>query len=314
MAEAAVEAESKPLIGIAMKVASVCAFISMATLIKLAGQVPAGQIVFFRSFFALVPIGIYLLAAGQLREALKTSNPTGHFLRGLVGVLSMGLGFFGLTRLPLPDAVAIGHAGPLVSVVLGAVLLGETVRRYRWGAVLIGLVGVLIISWPKLQVLRVGGDTAQAVGAAATLVSAFMAALAFVMVRNLVKTDKTTTIVLYFSLSASLLALMTLPFGWQALTLMQLTSLVAAGFVGGVGQILLTESYRHADTSTIAPFDYVSVLLSVAIGIVVFSEYPTVPTIVGSVIVVCSGLFIIWREHQLGIERRRMRRAITPQG
>lgn len=306
--------ERNPLVGIALKVASVCAFMGMSTFIKLAGQVPAGQIVFFRSFFALAPICLYLALRGQLRDAWKTSNTAGHFLRGLVGVTSMGLGFFGLTRLPLPDVVAIGHAGPLISVVLGALLLGETVRRYRWGAVLVGLCGVLIISWPKMQVLRSGGDMDEAVGAAATFLSACLAALAFVLVRKLVLTEKTTTIVLYFSLSASLLALFTIPFGWHALDLRQLSALVTAGFIGGIGQIFLTECYRHADTSTIAPFDYVSVILSVVIGIAVFAEYPTASTIIGSVIVVISGLFIIWREHRLGIERRRMRRAITPQG
>ena len=311
---APVSADGNPLVGITLKVFSVCAFMAMATFIKLAGQVPAGQIVFFRSFFALAPICIYLALRRQLATSWRTSNPAGHIMRGLVGVTSMGLGFFGLTRLPLPDAVAIGHAGPLLTVVLGALILGETVRRYRWGAVLLGLFGVVIISYPKMDVLRHGGDLAEAVGAIATFASACLAALAFVLVRKLVLTEKTTTIVLYFSLNASLLALLTIPLGWDGLDIRQVAALVAAGFCGGIGQILLTESYRHADTSTIAPFDYTSVILSVVIGITVFSEFPSMPTVVGSVIVVASGLFIIWREHQLGIERRRMRQSITPQG
>lgn len=287
---------------------------AMATAIKLTGPLPPGQIVFFRSFFAILPILAYLLATRQFADAWKTDRPLSHVLRGVVGVAAMGLGFFGLTRLPLPDAIAIGYARPLLTVVLGALILGEAVRRYRWSAVVIGLVGVTIISWPNLQLLRGGGDADQALGAIATFVSALFAAFAFVLVRKLVDTEKTTTIVLYFSITASVLALFTVPFGWQALRWEQGAALIAAGFCGGLGQILLTQSYRYAETSTIAPFEYTSVVLSIVIGIVLFAEYPTVATLVGSAVVVASGIFIIYREHRLGLERGKARPVTPPHG
>lgn len=306
--------EKNPLLGIGLKVASVCAFMAMATAIKLAGPLPPGQMVFFRSFFAILPIVAYLLATGQFASALRTDRPLSHVLRGIVGVSAMGLGFFGLTRLPLPDAIAIGYARPLLTVVLGAIFLGEVVRRYRWSAVVIGLVGVMIISWPNLQLLRGGGDADQALGALATFTSALLAACAFVLVRKLVDTEKTTTIVLYFSITASVIALSTLPFGWEILTWQQTAALVAAGFCGGLGQILLTQTYRYAETSTIAPFEYTSVVLSIAIGIVLFAEYPTTAMLVGSAIVVASGIFIIYREHKLGLERGKARPVVPPHG
>lgn len=306
--------EQNPLLGIALKVASVCAFMAMATAIKIAGQLPPGQIVFFRSFFAILPIVAYLLVTRQFTDAWYTDRPLSHVLRGLVGVSAMGLGFFGLTRLPLPDAIAIGYARPLLTVVLGALILGEVVRRYRWSAVIIGLVGVMIISWPNLQLLRGGGDAGQAVGALATCLSACLAAFAFVLVRRLVDTEKTATIVLYFSITASVLALFSIPFGWSALTAVQTSALVAAGFCGGLGQILLTQSYRYAETSTIAPFEYTSVVLSIVIGIALFAEYPTAATLVGSAIVVASGIFIIYREHRLGLERGKARPVTPPHG
>lgn len=289
----------------------------MATAIKYAGQVPAGQIVFFRSFFAILPICVYLLAVGELRGAWRTKRPLGHVMRGLVGVSAMSLGFYGLTRLPLPDAIAIGYARPLVTVIFGAVLLGEVVRRYRWGAVIVGLLGVLVISWPKLQLFRgdgaFGGD--EAIGVAATFVSACIAGLAMVLVRRLLDTEKTATIVLFFSVTASVFALATIPFGWQPLDLTQTVSLVLSGFCGGLGQILLTQSYRHADVSTIAPFEYTSVVLGIGIGYFVFAEIPGWATIIGSAIVTASGIFIIYREHRLGLERRGVaRRSVTPQG
>lgn len=307
--------QERPLFGIMLKIGSVCAFMAMATCIKLAGQLPPGQIVFFRSFFAILPIVIWLWWSSTLSGVWQTQHPLSHIARGLVGVTAMALGFFGLTRLPLPDATAISYARPLLTVVFGAIFLGEIVRIYRWGAVCIGLVGVLTISWPNLEAFRSGQlDDGQALGVMATFASACIAALAFVLVRKLIQTEKTPTIVLYFSVTASTMALLSLPFGWSPLSAAQLAALVASGFCGGLGQILLTEGYRHADTATIAPFEYTSVILSIAIGILIFAEFPTGATIIGSIIVVASGIFIIWREHRLGLKRGKARPIVTPQG
>ena len=309
--------QSRPMLAIGLKVGSVVAFMGMATAIKYAGQVPAGQIVFFRSVFAIVSICAYLLFVGELAGAWRTSHPVGHVMRGMVGVPSMALGFYGLTRLPLPDATAIGYARPLVTVMLGALLLGEVVRRYRWGAVIVGLFGVLIISWPKLQLFRgeggFGGD--EALGVVATFLSACIAGLAMVLVRRLLVTERTATIVLYFSVTASVFALLTIPFGWEALNMTQTIALILSGFCGGFGQIMLTESYRHGEVSTIAPFEYTSVLLSIVIGYFVFAEVPGWAMIVGSAIVTASGIFIIYRERQIGLKRKGVaRRSVTPQG
>ena len=309
--------QSRPMLAIGLKVASVVAFMGMATAIKYAGQVPAGQIVFFRSFFAILPICAYLLVAGELAGAWRTNYIVGHIMRGLVGVIAMALGFIGLTRLPLPDATAIGYARPLVTVIFGAVLLGETVRRYRWGAVILGLVGVLIISWPKLELFRGAGGLggSEAIGVATTFLGACVAGLAMVLVRRLLVTERTATIVLYFSVTASVFSLATIPFGWQALNATQAVSLILSGFCGGLGQILLTESYRHGEVSTIAPFEYTSVLLSIVIGYFVFSEVPGWAMIIGSVIVTASGIFIIYRERRIGLQRKGVaRRSVTPQG
>ncbi|MCI5073460.1 DMT family transporter [Oricola sp.] len=315
--EASPSSQSRPLLAIGLKVGSVVAFMGMATAIKYAGQLPAGQIVFFRSFFAILPICAYLLVVGELSGAWRTSHPVGHVMRGIVGVAAMALGFFGLTRLPLPDATAIGYARPLVTVIFGAVLLGETVRRYRWSAVTVGLLGVIIISWPKLQLFRGGGGFGgdEALGVITTFVGACIAGLAMVLVRRLLVTERTSTIVLYFSVTATVFSLVTIPFGWEALSVTQAVSLILSGFFGGLGQILLTESYRHGEVSVVAPFEYTSVVLSIAIGFFVFAEVPGVATIIGSAIVTVSGIYIIYRERQLGLERRgAARRSVTPQG
>jgi drug/metabolite transporter (DMT)-like permease len=302
--------------GIILKVASVAVFVGMSTCIKAAGEgIPAGQIVFFRSLFAMVPILAYLAFRGQLRTAFVTANPASHILRGFVGVCAMALGFYGLTKLPLPDVIAIGYAMPLLTVVFAALFLGEVVRIYRWSAVVVGLVGVLIISWPRLTLFD-GGLTGsdEALGAIAVLLSAALGACAMILVRRLITTEKTPTIVLYFSLSATVLSLVTVPFGWAWLDWERAGLLVLAGFFGGLGQILLTQCYRFADVSTIAPFEYTSIILGIAIGFFLFGDVPTWQMLLGTSIVVAAGIYIIIREHRLGLERRGARKLVTPQG
>lgn len=309
-------AATNPLRGILMKIASVTVFVGMQASIKLAGSgMPSGQITFYRSAFAIAPILVYLALRGELRSAFQTSNPLGHLKRGLIGVAAMGVGFYGLVLLPLPDAIAIGYAMPLLAVVFAALFLGETVRAYRWTAVFVGLVGVMIISWPKLTLFsQQGFGSTAATGALAVLVSAGLGAAAMLQVRQLVQEEKTATIVLFFSLTASLLSAVTWFFGWQVLSWQALGLMALAGFFGGLGQILLTESYRHADVSTVAPFEYTSMILGSVIAYLLFDEVPTLTTLVGAAIVVGAGIFIIYREHRLGLERRAARKAATPQG
>jgi drug/metabolite transporter (DMT)-like permease len=227
----------------------------------------------------------------------------------------MGLGFFALTRLPLPEAITLNYAQPLLVVLFSAVFLHETIRVYRWSAVIVGLVGVVIISWPNLTMFTSGQGMHrdQAWGVAAALIAAAISAVAMLLVRQLVKTEKTSTIVLWFSLTATVLALATLPFGWTPLDRWQVAFLVCAGFCGGVGQILMTESYRHAEASTVAPFEYTSMILGIVVGYLAFSDVPTFYTLVGGLIVVGAGLFIIWRERALGLERGKARKVTPPQ-
>lgn len=303
------------LTGIVLKVLSVAIFVGMSTFIKLAGLLPAGEIVFFRSFFAIFPILALFAWRGELRSALSTSRPLSHVMRGAVGVSAMALGFFALTRLPLPEAIALNYAQPLLVVVFSAIFLRETIRVYRWSAVAVGLIGVLIISWPKLTLFtsEAGMSNQEAVGVAAALISASLSAVALLLVRRLVQTERSATIVLWFSLSASCAALISIPFGWETLSYGQAGWLVSAGICGGVAQIFMTESYRHAEASTVAPFEYTSMLLGVGVGYFVFSEIPTIHTLIGAAIVISAGIFIIWRERRLGIQRARVKATVPTQ-
>jgi drug/metabolite transporter (DMT)-like permease len=304
---------TRPLRGIALKLCSVLVFIVMASLIKATAQhVPAGQAVFFRSFFAIPVIVAWLALRRELASGLKTRNPTGHLWRGVVGTCAMGLGFAGLGYLPLPEVTAIGYAAPLLTVIFAAMFLGEDVRLFRISAVVLGMIGVLIVLAPRLSIGPESASMAEAFGAMLVLGGAVFAALAQVFVRKLVDTEATAAIVFWFSMTASVLSLVTLPFGWVWPTATEAALLVGAGLLGGLGQILLTSSYREADASLVAPFDYASMLFALAIGYFVFAEVPTVPMLAGAALIVVAGILIIWRERKLGLERARQRKAMTP--
>lgn len=304
-----------PFRAIAMKLISVLLFAVMASCIKAASEhVPPGEAVFFRSFFALPVIVLWLISRGELRTGLKVANPMGHFWRGFVGTLAMVLGFAGLGLLPLPEVTAIGYASPLLTVIFAAMLLGEQVRLFRLSAVALGLVGVMIVLYPRLSIFD-GADpySAATFGAFLVLGSAAFRALAQIHIRKLVQTDQTSAIVFYFSLTATCLSLLTLPFGWVVPTPAETAMLVSAGLVGGVAQIFLTTAYRFAPASTVAPFDYASMLFAILIGYFIFSEIPTGYTLAGSCLIIGAGVLIIWRERQLGL-RRGARKVLTPQG
>ncbi|PYE84516.1 DMT family transporter [Pseudoroseicyclus aestuarii] len=305
----------QPLKGIFLKVLSVCIFVCMASLIKAtSGHVPPGQAVFFRSFFAAPVILVWLLMLGQLRHGLETAAPMSHLWRGIVGTTAMAFNFAALGLLPLPEVTAIGYAAPLLVVVLAAMFLAEKVRLFRLSMVALGLVGVMIVLSPRLSLGAGPIQPTEALGAVVALAGAICAALAQVFVRRMTETESTAAIVFWFSITATMLSLLTLPFGWVWPTPAEAAMLVMAGISGGIAQILMTSSYRYADASVIAPFDYVSMLLAIVIGYLVFSEVPTGPMLVGAAIIITAGVLIILRERWLALPRGRARKAMTWNG
>lgn len=303
-----------PARAIALKISSVLVFVVMSSLIKATSdRIPAGEAVFFRSFFAIPVIIIWLIWRRELAVGLRVRNPLGHVWRGVAGTSAMGLGFAGLAFLPLPEVTAIGYASPLLVVVFAAMFLGEEVRAFRLSAVALGLLGVMIVLWPRLGALE-GRDPTAALGAMVTLMGATFAAIAQVFVRKMVAAERTSAIVFWFSITSTVLSLLTLPYGWELPTPTEAAMLITCGFLGGLGQILLTSSYRFADASIVAPFEYSSMIFALGIGYFVFAEVPTALMLAGATIVILAGVMIIWREHQLGLERRRQRKAMTPQG
>jgi drug/metabolite transporter (DMT)-like permease len=254
---------------------------------------------FFRSIMAMPIVLIWLVTHGGIAAGIKTTSVRNHAVRGIVGSCAMGLGFAGLKYLPLPEVTAIRFVTPILMVVLAALILGERFRFVRIAAVMLGFVGVIIIVAPRLSV---GLGSTEALGVLLTLGSACLAAFAQVFVKGMAGKESTTAIVFWFSATSTLLSLVTIPFGWVWPNGYELTLLIGAGIVGGLGQVLLTSSYRFAEAGVLAPFTYVSILWSVLIGYVWFSEVPTLGMLVGAALVICAGVIIVLRERALGMD------------
>ncbi|MDO5369668.1 DMT family transporter [Paracoccus sp. (in: a-proteobacteria)] len=300
-----------PTTGILLKLGSVFLFTVMAAILKAtAPAVPTGEQVFFRSFFGIPVILVWLALKGELATGLRTANPMAHAYRGIIGTISMGCGFAGLGLLPFPEATALNYAMPLMTVIFAAMFLDERVGVFRLSMVALGFAGVLIVLSQRLS-LGVGSASAeQSLGAMLTLTGAAFGALAQIFISRMVTTERTSAVVFWFLVTASVLSLVTLPFGWVVPDPATAALLVAAGLVGGLAQIMLTSSYRFADASLVAPFDYASMLMAIAVGWFVFGEPTTLRMLAGAAVIIAAGVAIILRERHLGI--RRGRRAGTP--
>lgn len=303
----------KPLLGISLKILSALAFTLMSAVVKtLSVRYPVGQLIFCRSFFALIPLLVWLSFQGPIIANIKTSRFGSHLRRGIIGSIGMLCGFISLRSLPLPDAVAIGYASPLLAVVLAALVLKETVRIYRWSAVAIGFIGVLIMLSPHLNLstlaaIASGGSTT---GAAFGLAGAFCSAWAMTEVRRLTRSETTGAIVFYFTSLSTLMGLSTIALGWSwPFSASDAGLMVLMGILGGIGQILLTVSYRHGDASLVAPFEYTSMIWAIALGWVLFGDVPQQVVLIGAAVVISAGIFVIWREKQLGMLRPENREA-----
>ena len=294
--------------GIVLKLISAVLFTVMSAFIRYLGpRYPIGEVVFFRSAFALLPVLAVYAWRGELAHTVRTDNPVGQASRGALSILGMFCNFGALARLPLIEANAISFTSPLFGVALAALVLKERVRIYRWSAVTIGFFGVLVVLSPHFS-----ADELAVVMASATSLAGVIYALAgsltnagtMIQTRHLTKSETTSSIVFYFSLICALSGLVTLPFGWIGPTAAEFAVLVAIGFLGGIGHIVLTESYRYAAASVVAPFDYTSMIWALALGYAMFGERPTTAIAVGSIIIAAAGLFVIWRERQLGLKRQ----------
>jgi drug/metabolite transporter (DMT)-like permease len=276
--------------GIALRLGAVVCMGTMAALVKLAAERGAHtfEIVFFRNFFAFFPILGYILATQGL-GVLKTTRPVGHVVRAAIGITGMMCGFAALARIPLSEFTAITFSAPLFITALSAPVLGERVGIHRWAAVSIGFVGVLVMVRPD-PVNLVGLGALLAIGQALGSAGAMLA------IRQLGATEPGATIVFYFTLAAACVGAVLTPFVWTQPDMELLVILILTGLSGGVGQLFLTQAFKIAPAAVVAPFEYASLIWVGLLGYLIWRETPTATTVVGGLIVVASGLYLLWRE------------------
>jgi drug/metabolite transporter (DMT)-like permease len=277
-------------LGIAYRVMAMACMACLSAIVKWTGErgTPVFEIIFFRNAFAFVPLGLYIWRTTGF-SVLKTQRPLGHLTRATIGLMGMVCGFSAVQYLPLTEATAFNFASPLFMTALSALLLGEVVGRHRWGAVVVGFIGVLIMVRPEPGHFN-------AVGVSLAIGSAMGAAGAMVAIRQIAATEKGATIVFYFTLAGTVLGALGSAVHWVTPDPLTLGLLILGGLIGGVGQLLLTEALRVAPVGVVAPFDYSQLIWATAIGFLVWGELPHLATVIGALVVAASGVYILHRE------------------
>lgn len=251
---------------------------------------PLAELVFFRNFFALAPILWIVWRAGG-RATLRPVWRLGHVMRAACGLTAIFCFFAGLRYLPLAEAVSIAFAAPLLVTALSVPILGEHVGVRRWGAVIVGFLGVLIMTRPGAAAFRFE--------ALLILAAAFAYALVMLLTRRLARSDTTPAIMFYSTVISLAVSGLLLPFGWRTPVGMDLAVFVLMGGVGGAGMFFMTQAYRHAPAAVVAPFDYTALIWGTLIGWLVWRELPDPTVWLGVLVVIASGLYIFHRETRL---------------
>jgi drug/metabolite transporter (DMT)-like permease len=247
------------------------------------------QIAFLRYAIGLLfAIGIATQAGGV--RTLKTLRPGGHALRSLFNIGTMLTFYYALRMLPLADTMAITYAGPLFMTILSVLLLREKVGPRRWGAVLIGFLGVLVI----LQPSGTGFNWA----AVLALSSAFLYALTLITSRQLSGTESSHTILFYYSVGVLIVTGATMPWLWVTPSWNDLWVFLLVGVSGSIGQFCLNQAFRYSEVSLLAPIDYTGLVWATLFGWALWNQLPSLTVIIGSLIVVGSTLYIVNRERQ----------------
>lgn len=266
----------------------------MTVCVKVLGDgIPAGQTIFVRGLLSMALVALIAWQTNRL-DLLKTANWRSHALRSLSGTMSMFCLFIALTMIPLADVTAITFTAPLFLTVLAMLFLGERIHAFRWTALGIGFLGVLIMMGPHLSFER-----GSSLGALVALAAAMFSAIAMTFLRKMSRGEHALTITFYFSLTFTLCSTVTLLQGWPTPSPIQWSLILGAGLFGVLGQLLMTFSYRYAQASTIAPLDYTSLIIAVILGLLIFDEIPHTSMWIGAPLVVASGLIILWREYAL---------------
>jgi drug/metabolite transporter (DMT)-like permease len=280
----------------------------MFALVKLAGQhgVHVIETLFWRQFAGLPAVIIWLWSIGKMHE-IKTANPLGHAFRGILGLTSMSLNFSAMMLLPMAEATTIGFASPVFATMLAALLLREPTGRYRWGAIFLGFIGIVLAVRPNAAATFGAGPWI-------ALAGALMTGCVLVQIRRLSKVESAAAIVFWFSLSTLIPLGIGMFFVAQSHNVTDWLIIGGLSISGAVAQLLLTTAMRHASVAAITTMDYTGLIWSVLFGYFIFDAIPGPGTWFGAPVIIVAGLVIILRERHLARQRPVTEALVSPAG
>ena len=283
---------SKNNLGVVYMIMSVLFFSFMDILIKITDEYAVGQVMFFRAVFGLIPI-FFLIPKNRLRDFYKTKHFGLHFYRSFFGAIAMAAIFIGLRNLQLAEVTSLAFSGPIWVVIFSMIFLSEKIRTKRWVAVGLGFIGVLIISKPGFNNLNY------------YYIFPIIFCIGFagvsILIRKLTLAGETVWLIaFYFSVASGLGGLATFPLGdWIMPTKYDLVLLILVGFLGGIANLTLTQSYKLAEVTLTTPLKYLSLVFAIIFGFYFFNEVPSFNTLLGAGLIVISSGIIFFRGNQL---------------
>ncbi len=289
--------------GIGLRLAATGLFAVMSLFVRMASfEAPVGQIVFWRSSVALIPIILYLMWRKEFPRALRTKRPWGHLKRSTYGCVSMFLSFVSLAYLPLALATALGFLAPLVVIPIAIVALRENPGWLVISATLAGFVGVFMMLWPMISTPGLDHNTMIGIGAGVAF--AITTAFAKVQIKSLTTTEPSGTIAFYFAVICSIGGLLSLPFGWASISTNSLVLLISAGLTGGLAHIAMTEALARAPASTLSAFEYTAMIWAIALDLLVFSVLPAPVSLMGGVLIVLAAAMVGFNDQIIAYAKR----------
>ena len=266
---------------------SICAFSVMDIIVKWSEHYPLGQVLFFRGFFGIV-FYFFIIPRERLSNFYYTKRAGLHFLRCFSGLIALVAIFIALRSLPLATVVSISFAAPIFTTIFSIFLLSEKVGIYRWLAVIVGFVGILIITEPGITSLNIYY----------IFPIIFCIGLSYVAItiRKLSTSEPVWLISLFFSISITLSSLLSIPFGWVMPTIKDFLILAMIGIFGGVANLWLSQSYKYSEVSLVTPLKYLALVFAIIFGYLIWDEVPTIKSLFGAALVIFSTLIIFRRE------------------
>tara|TARA_B100002051_G_scaffold257574_1_gene275087 strand:+ start:377 stop:1258 length:882 start_codon:yes stop_codon:yes gene_type:complete len=289
---------SKNQLGFLYMFISVCAFSLMDLIVKWSEQYPLGEVLFFRGFFGIMPL-LFLIPPERFKNFYYTKRAGLHFLRCISGLIALISIFIALRSLPLATVVSITFAAPIFTTMLSIIFLSEKVGFYRWLAVLVGFIGIIIISEPGFSSLNFYYIY--------PIIFCLGLSYVAIAIRQLSKTEPVWLISLNFSILITLAGITTIPFGWIMPSIKDLFLLSSVGILGGFANLWLSQSYKYSEVSLVSPLKYLALIFGIFFGYIIWNEIPTMKTLLGASLVIISSIIIFRREillkKQLSISR-----------